>query len=116
MFLLKFISRFIAWDYKRGSLQHELLCLAYIASLIFIPTNSNGWFSDGETVAFPGGAEVSLHRYNTSLFLTWGEKSPEPKQTALRRFVEERFGADTDLIRDVEMGPRHYRIIPRGLR
>ena len=116
MFLLKVIAKFIAWDYKRGSWQHEALCIAYILALIIIPTNSNGWFADGEKVALPGEAEITLHRYNTSLFLTWEEGSPEPEVRDLREFVGERFGEDTDLVRDAELGARHYRIIPRGLR
>jgi hypothetical protein len=116
MFLLKTIAKLIAWDYKRGSWQHEFLCLAYITALIVIPTNSNGWFSEGEAVDLGAGVSISLERYNTSLFLTWGEGRPEPRLEALRELIDRRFGKDTDLVRDAELGPRHYRIIPRGLR
>ncbi len=116
MFLLKIIAKLIAWDYRRGTWQHEFLCLAYIAALILIPTNSNGWFTDGEAVELGEGAAISLHRYNTSLFLAWEEGKPVPEFDVLREYISERFGRDTDLIRDEEMGPRHYRIIPRGLR
>lgn len=116
MFLLKIIAKFIAWDYQRGTWQHEFLCLAYVAALIFIPTNSNGWFTEGESVDLGEGAAISLHRYNTSLYLTWEEDKPAPGSAALRQFISERFGEDTDLIRDEQMGSRHYRIIPRGLR
>jgi hypothetical protein len=116
MFLLKIIAKLIAWDFKRGSWQHEFLCLAYIAALIVIPTNSNGWFSEGEVVNLGAGVSITLEQYNTSLFLTWSEGLPEPRLEALRALIDQRFGKDTDLVRDTELGPRHYRIIPRGLR
>jgi hypothetical protein len=116
MFLLKIIAKLIAWDYKRGTWQHEFLCLAYIAALIFIPTNSNGWFTEGEIINLEGGTSISLQRFNTTLFLFWEEGTPEPQPRVLHDLVEHRFGKDTDLVRDPDLGPRHYRIIPRGLR
>jgi hypothetical protein len=116
VFILRVIKKFIAWDYRRGSWQHEFLCLAYIAALIFIPTNSNGWFVEESRVELEGGSFITIHRIDTTLFLTWEEDTDEPDSKALHRFVAKLFGEDTELIRDKDLGPRHYRIIPRGLK
>lgn len=116
MFILRFFSKLIFWDYRRGSWQHEFLCLAFIAALIFLPTNSNGWFSEGEEVKLADKSVITLHRYNTSLYLNWEAEESEPGHEALREFAEARFGKDVELIRDSGTGPYRFRIIPRGLR
>ena len=115
MFLLRIISKTVFWSYRRGTWQHEFLCLAYIAALIFIPTNSNGWFADGERVELSDGSFVVLHRLDTTLFLTWEKDSPKPDPQAVGEFVTERFGGDAEAILDTSLGPRHFRIVPRGL-
>jgi hypothetical protein len=116
VFVLRVIKKFIAWEYQRGSWQHEFLCLAYIAALIFIPTNSNGWFVEERPVELGDGSRITLHRVDTTLFLTWEKDTGEPDSKALQRFVAKLFGEDTELIRDNDLGPRHFRIIPRGLK
>jgi len=117
VFFFRAIKKMILWDYRRGSWQHEFLCLAYIAALIFIPTNSNGWFADGERVHLGDDQTIMLHRVDTNLFLTWDPDDGEPgiDNPELLRFVTGRFGPDAKLIRDAEEGARRYLIVPRGL-
>lgn len=115
MLLLRAIGRLIFWDYTRGSWQHEVLCLVYIAALIFIPANSNGWFSEGERAELPDGAFITLHRYDTHLYISWPEGGREPGAEELEHFVRERFGEDAVLVRETEDERWRFRIIPRGL-
>lgn len=116
MFLLRAISKTVFWSYRRGSWQHEFLCLAFIAALIFVPTNSNGWFYEGQEVELDDGGIVSLHRLDTTLYLTWDEDGPEPDEKAVQKKIEEIFGEDAKAIKETIRGQGRYRIIPRGLK
>lgn len=111
---LRFIKRLILWDFSRNSLPYEFVCIIYIASLVFLPTSSNGWFNDGEEVQLTNELTITLHRVETSIYLTWAEGENEPDRETLENFAGRRFGAGTVLTESPDLGPRSLRIVPGG--
>lgn len=110
----RFIRRLILWDFGRNNLPYEFVCIIYIAALVFLPTNSNGWFNDGEMVQLANDATITLHQVETTLYLTWAKGEQAPNRETLENFAEQRFGPDTAIFEAPELGARAFRIMPGG--
>lgn len=111
MKILGHIKKWIFWEFGRNSIPYEIVCAVYIGLLVFLPTGSNGFFDPGTSVDI-GGTSVELQRHGTKLYCTW--EGAEPDKVALKEWARDRFGAETVLLDDADLGPQTIRIEPGG--
>ena len=112
MKILRYIKRWILWDFGRNSIPYEVVCAIYIGLLVFLPVNSNGWINNNATLELPDQPPVTFHREGVVLYFSWEDEAPEV--AALEQFARERFGRETVLVKETDLGPNAMRIIPGG--
>lgn len=108
------IRRWVFWDFGRNSIPYEIVCVVYIALLVFVPASSTGWFNEGQRVILADGSVISLRREGVVLSLTWEETAPRPDDAALENFVHNRFGEGTSLRPARSNQLNRLEIIPGG--
>ena len=105
------IKKWVFWEFGRNSIPYEIVCAVYIGLLVFLPVGSNGFFNPGDSADIDG-TSVMLQREGTKLYFTWEDEKPDI--SILKTWARDRFGAETVLLDDADLGPRTLRIHPGG--